>query len=503
MRPGVVAIAAAVLLVFGFAGAAMYMRWTGARGTLAQTARPVAASAVPAPPQVPEASIAVLPFIDMSEKKDQEYFSDGLSEELINMLVKVHGLRVPARTSSFYFKGKTTTIARIAEELRVSNVLEGSVRKSGNRLRITVQLVRASTGYHLWSETYDRRTSDIFRIQEEISKSVVDALKVSLLPNESPAAVSRPSSDVYTLFLQARALIATHGTPETETAAGYLRRALEIDPKYAPAWALYVKTRTMLLDADAIPYRRAHDEALDAARRAIAADPALGAAHMAMVRFHIYFDWDWIAMADEVATARRLDPRDADTLRYAGSLALTLGRAEEAVSLFQRAGDLDPLDGANYILLGKAELALGRLAAARQAFQRSVELHPHLGAQYMLGEVARLSGDPAAALAIFEHEPGEDDRLFGEALTLRTLGRGAEADAALATLESKFANTDAYAIGCVYVVRGETDRAFAWLSRAYDQHDQSLTSLKSDPILKAVSGDARFAALLRKMKLPE
>jgi TolB-like protein len=505
-RPRRLAFFALVLAGAGLVVTAVTMRggWLRrepAPSVLEAGAASAALTATPAPAS--DQSVAVLPFVDMSEAHDQEYFSDGLSEELIDLLVKVAGLRVPARTSSFYFKGKQATIAQVARELHVANVIEGSVRKAGNRVRITAQLVRADTGYHLWSETYDRRLDDIFQVQDEIAKSVVDALKISLLGNGPPTAIGTSSSDAYALYLQARALVAHHIPADVETAAQDLQRVLQIDPSYAPAWALYAKTRTMLLQSDAIPLRRARDEAREAASRAIAADPNLGAAHMAMVRFHMFFDWDWNAAASELAIARRLDPFDADTIRYSGSLAMTLGRGEEALSLFQSAVEHDPLDGGNYLLLGRVELALGRLTNAQLAFQRSVALHPNLGGHSMLGDVLRMSGKPAAALKEYELNEDEDDRLIGRALTLKALGRDREADSALATLEANYGDADGYALACIYAGRGDFDRAFAWLARAYDQHDQALTLLKLDPSLRAIVGDPRYQALLRKMKLPE
>lgn len=455
------------------------------------------------PTSVSEHSVAVMPFVDLSEAHDQEYFSDGLSEELIDLLVKVQGLRVPARTSSFYFKGKQTTITQIASELRVANVVEGSVRKSGNRLRITAQLVRADTGYHLWSETYDRQLDDIFQVQDEIAKAVVGALKVSILESGSPPANFTPSSEAYALYLRARALVARRIPQAVESAAQDLRRVLEIDPQYAPAWALYAKTRIMLLQSNAIPFRRARDEARDAANRAIAADPNLGAAHVALVRYHMFFDWDWKAAQSEITIARRLDPFDADTLRYAGSIAWTLGRTEEALSLFRSAANQDPLDGGNYILLGQLEMMLGQFNEARAALERSVELHPNLGGHASLGDVLRMSGHPAAALEEYALEPEEDSRLLGQALALKALGREQEADAALTALEAGYKDVDGYEIACIYVSRGDFDQAFTWLERAYDEHDQSLTTLKVDPSLKPLVGDPRYQALLRKMKLPE
>jgi adenylate cyclase len=232
--------------------------------------RPVAAlapAAAPVAPAISEKSVAVLPFLDMSEKKDQEYFSDGISEELIDLLTKVPGLHVPARTSSFYFKGKSEDIPTIAKRLLVAHVIEGSVRKSGNRLRVTAQLVRADNGYHLWSETYDRKVDDIFKVQDEIAGAVVKALKVSLLDTEGARAAPTANSEAYALYMQARALILRGAVTDSARAADYLQLAIKLDPKFAPAYARLTQVRTFQYENGALPYEQAIVEARRAAQK--------------------------------------------------------------------------------------------------------------------------------------------------------------------------------------------------------------------------------------------
>ena len=461
----------------------------------------IEAAGAPVAPAISERSVAVLPFVDMSEKKDQEYFSDGLSEELIDLLTKVSELRVPARTSSFYFKGKQVQIPEIARELRVAHVLEGSVRKSGNHLRITAELVRADSGYHVWSQTYDRTYNDIFKVQDEIAAAVVDALKVSLLSTSMPKAVTAANPEAYTLYLKARALVNQVTRQAVEQGAIYLRQALDLDPKFAPAWALYAKTRTILYEAGNIDFQRARDEARDAAMRAVALDPKLCAAHVSMARVHSFFEWNWAAMDAEIALARQLDPNDSDALRYAGILSLIRGRSIDAIGVLQRAVELDPLAGANYMILGNAYLAAGRLQESRLAFQHSAALTPELGGHWGAAEVLLIGADAAAALTEFELCPEENDRLAGRALALHALGRKAAADAALAELERRFADSDSFNVAMIHSYRGDIDQSFTWLGRAYARRDRNLATIKSEPLAQNLRGDPRYDAMLRKLKL--
>ncbi len=468
-------------------------------------ANAASASLATTPTAIPEKSVAVLPFLDMSEKRDQEYFSDGLSEELIDMLTKIPELRVPARTSSFYFKGKQATIADIAKALSVAHVLEGSVRKSGNTLRITAQLVRADNGYHLWSETYDRQIIDIFKIQDEIADAVVKALKVSLLESSAQRVAPTTNAEAYTLYAQARALILHSNAADNARAAAYLERAIQLDPKYAPAWARLTQTRTFQYEMRSLSFEQARDEARRSAQKALELDPNLAAAHLSMARVYRFFDWNWDAVGVEIQRARQLDPGDADALRWAGVHALGLGHVAEAIDLVQQAVDLDPLDGANYSILGAANLKMGRYAAADLAFRKAIELAPPFGFGARAGhaEVLLATGQAAAALEVLEELEDAGDREWVKALAYFELGRKAESDTAVINLESKFADTRAYEIAQLHVYRSEIDQAFKWLDDAYRKHDRHLAVIKADPYMKPLRDDPRYGSLLRKMNLPE
>ena len=463
------------------------------------------ATAPAAPAVISEKSVAVLPFLDMSEKKDQEYFSDGLSEELIDLLTKVPGLRVPARTSSFYFKGKSEDIPTIAKRLLVAHVLEGSVRKSGNRLRVTAQLIRADTGYHLWSETYDRKFDDIFKVQDEIASAVVKALKLSLLENESKRVAPTSNSEAYSLYMQSHAFLLRGTAGDGAKAGEYLQQAIRLDPAFAPAYARLTQVRTFQYESGALPFEQARDAARAAAQRALELDPTLAAAHLAMARVHAWFNWDWNAVGAEIERARQLDPGDADAVRWAGIHALTLGQFNEAIGLFQQAVDLDPLNAANHAMLCGAATSAGRLALAELACRKAIELAPPdgFGSRGGLAVIMLASGQPAAALTISEHRDDEDDRDWGKALAYFALGRKADSDAALADLEKRFAKNDAYAIAEIHAYRGEGDQALDWLNRAYLLHAHELVSIKGDWLLIKLRSSARFKALLLKMNLPD
>jgi TolB-like protein/Tfp pilus assembly protein PilF len=449
-------------------------------------------------------SIAVLPFVDMSETKDQEYFSDGLSEELIAMLTKVPGLRVPARTSSFYFKGKQSTVAEIAKALRVAYVLEGSVRKAGNRLRITAQLIRVDNGYHLWSESYDRDLDDLFKVQDEIASAVVNALKISLLAGTLSDANRAPNTDAYTLYLQARAISRRGTKPDRDKAAEYLQQALQHDPDFAPAWAEFSKNRISQLQRRLLPTRQAADEARHAAERAIALDPGLCAAHVAMARIHFFVAWDWMLADAEIRRAREFDPSDGDALRWAGIIAETMGRLDEAVELFRQAVDQDPLTGANYAKLGETLFYIGRLSEARAANLTALDLVPTDGPTHSaLGMLLLAEGQPEAALAEFEHDPREDAREAGRALAYHALGRRADADAALAGLRKRHGIDGAFTVAEIYSYWGDADLAFDALDDAYEQRDWQLHVIKVDPLFDNLRRDPRYKAFLRKMRLPE
>jgi TolB-like protein/Flp pilus assembly protein TadD len=456
----------------------------------------------PATHAVPEKSVAVLPFVDMSEKKDQEYFSDGLSEELIDMLTKTPELRVPARTSSFYFKGKQTTIAEIAKSLGVANVLEGSVRKSGNTLRITAQLIRVDSGYHVWSETYDRQLDDIFKIQDEIAGAVVKALKVSLLEGGVPRATPTSNTEAYTLYLQGQAIGNNAAqSADVERAIDHLQRALKFDPMFARAWAALAGWRifnySYFTNGN---YQQVLAEARYAAQLALNLDPNLSDAHAAMGDVYS-LEWNWKAAEAEINKAVALDPGNATVLGSASQIAQTLGRFEEALQLAQRALALDPLG--EWTDVGSTSLASGRLAEAEAAYRRALDFAPTTSQlHFQLGWVLLARREPAAALADMERETDERYREVGRALALDALGRKSDADRALAVAEAKYAGVIEYPIAVVYANRNDLDTAFEWLDRAYQLHDGWVSWAIWDPLLKNLRGDPRYKAFLRKINLP-
>jgi serine/threonine protein kinase/tetratricopeptide (TPR) repeat protein len=453
----------------------------------------------------PERSVAVLPFVDMSERKDQEYFADGMSEEIIDLLAKVPSLRVPARTSSFYFKGKPTKVPEIARELGVTHVLEGSIRRSGNQIRVSAQLNRADNGYHLWSETYDRKLDDIFKVQDEIAGAVVKALKVSLLIEALPRASPTSSTEAYTLYLQAISM-AKHPTRlSISKAVDYLQQAVKLDSKFAPAWAILSR---LLVDEvvkfDVLPREQGREQALRAAETAVGLDSKLPEAHIAIGKILYQFDWDWSAAEAEFGKARDLDPGNGDALRWSGYVATTLGRLDDGLRLAQQSIALDPLYEYNYVGAGKVYLALGRIHEAEAAFRKAIDLNPadaipHIG----LADTLLALGEPAPALAEMQQVSLDDGQTIGLAIIYHAMGRKRESDAAMVEAEMKHAKDNIIGIAAAHAYRGETDHAFAWLDRAYRERDTRILGIKTDPYLKSLVAEPRYKSLLRKMNLPE
>jgi len=486
--------AAAVIAILATVGYARY-RESRAEVTVSAAATNLAS----------DKSIAVLPFVDMSEQKDQEYFSDGLSEELIDMLTKIPDLRVPARTSSFYFKGKQATITEIAKALGVANVLEGSVRKSGNTLRITAQLIRVDTGYHVWSETYDRKLEDIFQIQDEIAKSVVNALKVSVLGGTIPRAAPTANPDAYRLYLQAKELHYRGNSLDSHNAIDYLHQALKLDPEFSQGWvtlATFLAADYNLFDV------HPHDEAraliysaLDHARKL---EPSLLPIHVVLGRVLYEVDWSWQAADAELKQAIELEPGNSEAHRLAAYLATTYGRYDEAIDQSEKAIELDPLQPWNYIARGYAAYRSGRLAQAQTSFQTALDLAPGSGKFHcLLGAVLIARGQRKSALAEMKKEPNPRFLHVGMALALGALGQRLESDKELRTAEQNFGDEMGYWIAMVYGARGDSDRAFAWLDRSFNVYGDGITWIKGDPLFGSLVEDPRYKALLQKMRLPE
>jgi TolB-like protein/Tfp pilus assembly protein PilF len=445
---------------------------------------------------IPEKSVAVLPFVNNSEDKGNEYFADGVSEELLNLLARVPELHVAARTSSFAFKGKDVEIPEIAHRLNVAHVLEGSVRKSGDKVRITAQLIHAADGYHLWSQTWDRKLDDIFAVQDEIAAAVVAQLKVTLL-GASPK-VQETDPRAYALFLQARQLT-LNGTAEGwDRAIVLYRQALEIDPRYARAWVglagIYINQSSQGL--------RALEEGLSLAReavqKALELDPASGIAHAARARIAMLFDRDWAAAANDYGRALALDPANTDVIGSAATLLQYLGQNDQAIAMQRYQVAHDPVDATAHYNLGIVLVSAGKYDEAIESLRTSLALAPDGQATgYNLGVALLLKGDANGALAAIERESSEVWRAIAMPMVLFAQGRAAESDTALNELSAKMEREASFNIAYVHAFRGEADQAFAWLDKAVQYNDSGLAALTSEALLANIHDDPRWLPFLR------
>jgi TolB-like protein/Tfp pilus assembly protein PilF len=475
-------------------------------------------AALPTPPPADVASIAVLPFVNRSADPEDEYFSDGLADELLNVLARIRGLRVAARTSAFRFKGKETTIAEVGRALNVATVLEGSVRKAGKRVRIAVQLVKVSDGYQLWSEIYDRTLDDIFAVQDDIARSVVKELRTKLLgEDEDSKASGKARTDVanavkgrgsdpeaHRLYLQARHLLSRMAPYETARAIDYLNEALALDPSHALAWAMLGHAHQQSATNGWSPNEEGFGRARAAVERALELEPDLPEGHALMGRIQMNHDWDWGSAERSHRRALELDPHNSLVLRSAGLLAYCRGRLEEAADSFRRAIEQDPLSNLAYHNLGLAYHSAGNFAAAEAAYRRSQDLAPGTAVtSSMLALLLLEAGRAQEGLDEAALETDETNRLHATAIIAHALARESQAEEALSQLIRDHGNTMAAQIAEVFAQRGDIDRAFEWLERAYASRDAGLSEMKASPRLRALHRDPRWAAFMKKMGLED
>ena len=452
-------------------------------------------------------SIAVLPFADMSAAKDQEYFSDGLAEQLINDLAKVSGLKVVGRSSAFQFKGRNEDLREVGRKLGVANILEGSVRHDGNHVRITAELIKTDDGFQLWSQTYDREIKDIFTVQDEIALSATEALQLKLMGANGQPFVANPRStnpEAYQAYLQAE-YFSERGESEEDLgkALDYTDKAIKLDEKYAPAWALRSSVQNTMAEVALTDTTEGFRKARNDAERAIALDPTLASAYLALARTQIFYDWDWDAADTSLAKAAALEPGSVEIFRVRSHLSLILGNLDQAITLYEQAVALDPLRANSHLNLGQLLYLSGRYDEAQAALQKALDLNPQATYVHLtMGEALIVEGKPQQALAEIEKEPIEWGKLTGQALAYHALGREQDSNAALASLIEKYGPAGAFQIGQVYAYRGEADRSFEWLERAYKQRDPGLPEIKTDPLFKNLRRDQRYAELLKKMRLP-
>jgi TolB-like protein/Tfp pilus assembly protein PilF len=454
-------------------------------------------------PTLNSATIAVLPFADTSADKDQEYFSDGLAEELINDLSMVPGLKVAARTSAFQFKGKNEDLRMVGQKLNVDNILEGSVRREGNHVRITAELIKADDGFQLWSETYDRQMDDIFEVQDEIARAVTVASRIKLLDVPTSTGARSTNPDAYQAYLQGKYFSDRATGKDLDKALDYTDQAIKLDPRFAPAWALRAHVLNTLGAVALMDSSEAFEKSRKDAEQAIALDPTLARGYVALATALMYNGWQWEDAEIALKKAAEVEPNSADVLTSQALLSQTLGHLDEAVELYRRAAELDPLRATSQLALGYALYCAGRYQEAQVRLQKALELNPQAANVHItLGEILLAQGHPQQALTEIEQEPLEWAKLTGEALAYHALHRPGDSDLALKKLVATDQNDAAYQIADIYAFRGETNKAFEWLDRAYLQRDPGAPGLKTDPLLNSLRQDTRYTELLKKMNLP-
>jgi len=450
-----------------------------------------------------EKSIAVLPFVDMSSNKDQEYMSDGIAEELLNLLAKIPELRVISRSSAFSYKGKEIRLAEVARELNVAHILEGSVRKAGNQVRITAQLIEARSDTHLWSQTYERTLDDIFAIQDEIAAKVVEQLKLTLL-GAAPK-VKQTDPEAYALFLQARYLGLQGAAESFEQSNALYQQALAIDPNNAAAWAGLARNCINQSVNGLRPIAEGYPLAREMLQKALAIDPDYAPAHARLGWIAMFYDNDLAAAARHMERALALEPANLDIIGNAANLLLNFGRLNEAIALEQYVTAQDPVNPAAHGNLGWFYRLAGHWEEAIASNRTSLQFSPDgIGTHYEIGLALLFSGEVQAALEEMRQEPSEPFRLAGLAMAHHALGQTAESDAALEQLMAKYEVEWVFRISTVMAYRNETDRAFDWLAKVVEYHSDGLAMVPIDNLFANVHADPRWLPFLHSIgKSPE
>ena len=446
-------------------------------------------------------SIAVLPFSNMSADPENEYFSDGLSEELLNALAKIPELKVTGRTSSFAFKGKSEDLRVIGQKLGVTTLLEGSVRKAGQRVRITAQLVKAADGFHLWSETYDRVLDDIFAVQDDIARAVSTALHVTLLGR--PARAAGSSVESFQLVLRGNHFLRQNTPAAVARSVAHDREAIDRNSGDAAAWAGLANAHALQAGYGYADLQESYASAKEAAEKALALDAGLAVAHEVMGLILCFLELRWKEAIEEIRRARALAPGASGPLSAMSYLLSLRGRFDEALPLARRAQEVDPLDPGAHMNRGRIETLAGNLESAHEALSRALELSPDMTAQHLaLGLIHLRRGLRDQAMAEIGKEPSAGYRAYGLTIAYHALGMQRESDAALRTL---LAGDEAwgYQFAGAHAVRGETDEAFRWLERAFELRDAGLMTLKVNPQLENLHGDPRWPRLLAKLGLQD
>ena len=440
-------------------------------------------------------SIAVLPFVNLSDDAGNEFFSDGVSEELLNLLARIPDLRVISRTSAFSYKGKDIKLAQIAAELDVAFILEGSVRKAGNRVRITAQLIDARSDTQVWSEAFDRELDDIFAIQSEIAATVTERLKLSLL-----GGAPRPrttNADAYALYLQARYQTHQNTAESYQQAIELLGRVLEIDANYLPAWDALAVTYANQAARGLRPANEGFNLARDAAESALAIDTNFAPAYARLGRVALLFDGNLALAARHYQKALQLAPGNISAIGDAATLLQSLGRMDQSVAFDEYVVARDPVNPVGHYNLGAGYLYAGRYDDAIASLETALQFSPRrIGGNYLLGKALLLKGESAQVLATMEKESLDVLRQLGRVIGHDAAGNADFADQLLNELIANHEQDAAYNIAYVHAWRGLADAAFSWLQKAVAYGDPGLADVAVEPLFSPIRSDPRWLPFL-------
>ncbi len=451
--------------------------------------------------------LAVMPFENLTGDPNKEYLADGLTEETISQLGRLNPeqLGVIARTSVMGYKHKDERLDQIGRDLSVQYVLENSLRESGNHIRLTAQLIQVKDQTHLWSQDYDYPVNDFLTVEDDVAKAVAQQIRLRLTSKQKAtlAQSHTVNPEAFDAYMQGHYYFERDSDKDTDMAAKYYERATQLDPSYALAWVGLSRARKWQAVTGLIPREEGYRLAREAVDRALALNPNLAEAHSQMGRVKHQIDFDWTGGDASYQRAVELEPGNPESVLLAGASAAILGRLDQALQLPRQAVDLDPLNAHSWEGLGEIEFRGGKLDEAEADIKKALELRPDdfLSATF-LSEIYVMQGRPQDALPVIERVGYDPMRTFLYAITYHALGREKESDTALRELIAKYQEIDPYLIAEIYAFRNQPDEAFEWLGRAYSKHDDGLIHTKVDPPLKSLHNDPRFAALLKKLKLP-
>ena len=450
-------------------------------------------------------SIAVMPFLNESGDPKDEYFSDGLSEELISALAQIGDLKVIGRSSSFRFKGKNEETRTIGEKLGVSALLEGTVRKQADRVRIVAELVSAADGSELWSQTFDRALKDVFAVQSEIASAVASSLKLTLLGHEKTGTnIVSTNAEAHNAYLQGYFYFQRRNIDNLRKAISYFDDAIRLDPNYALAYAKSAEAWTWIADQSGVPHHEGWTIARKDAEKAVAIDPNLAEAHAALGWVLAFGEWKFPEGVAELRRAVELAPGSATATGVLSAVILPLGKTEEAEKFGRRAVEIDPLDYSARSNLARVLYVEGKVDEAIVQGKKSAELQPGADSSHRWQSFAAvLRGDTQLALHEAALEPSEGYRLSCLAIARFAAGDRSGSDAALAELIAKDQSYATYQVAQAYAWQGNKEKAFEWLQTALDRHDTGLLSLLIDPMMKNLRDDPRYAEFLAKVGLPK